>query len=139
MVKNSSTKKYAAIAAIALLAVALAVFTVAAWHKGKSNDFGTVQGNVSLGPTCPVERMPQGDSCADKPYAAKLALTADGKVVKEFDSKSDGTFSVQAIPGTYTIRSAVNTTLPSCTTTQSFVVKANQTTTANVSCDSGIR
>ena len=103
--------------------------------------WGTIEGMVLLGPTCPVERDPPDPNCADRPYATQLVLTsADGtRVVKEFSSGSDGKFYIEAPPGEYVIRGMVSTTLPYCATTSSFRLLANDSLEVMVSCDSGIR
>lgn len=103
---------------------------------------GSIQGTVMLGPTCPVERDPPDPHCADKPYQTRLALTTvDGtRVIKEFESKSDGTFLIDVLPGEYAIRSAAAANiLPYCASSETILVVVNDTTVANVSCDSGIR
>src|SRR3989344_8495557 len=89
--------------------------------------WGTIQGTVLLGPTCPVERDPPDPNCADKPYAARLVLTsADGaKVIQEFKADYDGEFFLEVPPGEYAIRGPVSQTLPYCSTTQAFSVPVN--------------
>ena len=102
--------------------------------------WGTVLGTVLLGPTCPVEMYPPDPKCADKPYAARLALTtADGaRVIQEFNADAEGKFRIEVPPGDYAIRSAGGVTLPYCQT-EPFNVSVNGFADVAVSCDSGIR
>ncbi|MES2006919.1 MAG: hypothetical protein V4436_02290 [Patescibacteria group bacterium] len=107
-----------------------------------AESWGTIMGTVMLGPTCPVMREPPDGACDDKPFETRLALTnADGsRVIKEFSSKSDGTFSIDVLPGDYAIRSAAAANiLPYCSSNEMIRVRTNETTTADVSCDTGIR
>ncbi len=100
-----------------------------------------IRGTVLLGPTCPVQKNPPDPQCADKPYAAKLVLTAKGgtSVLKEFSADQYGAFTLDLAPGTYTIKpSPSSAPLPRC---QSEDVTINQATytSVSISCDSGIR
>ncbi len=106
-----------------------------------AESWGSIHGTVLLGPTCPVVRDPPDPACADKPYQARFVLTtADGtQVIKEFNSKSDGTFAVDAPAGEYTIRLAAGASMfPHCSSGV-VQVSINETTTAHVTCDTGIR
>jgi hypothetical protein len=103
--------------------------------------WGTILGNVLLGPTCPVVMDPPDPQCADKPYQTSLAITTvDGaRVLKEFSSREDGTFSVEMPPGEYAIRSAaVANILPYCQSAP-FTLAVNGYVEVAVSCDTGIR
>jgi hypothetical protein len=110
-------------------------------EEGVAELGGTVLGTVMLGPSCPVESYPPDPNCADKPYATSLVLTTlDGaRVLKQFDSNTDGTFRVEVMPGTYAIRSAASANiLPYCQV-DNIVVPPNGFAEVVVSCDSGIR
>jgi len=63
----------------------------------------TLQGQVVLGPTCPVIRADGGGACADRPFQADLVVqSSDGSsVVAQLTSDAQGLFSVQLAPGTY--------------------------------------
>ncbi|MBC7836667.1 hypothetical protein H7X87_02710 [Acetobacteraceae bacterium] len=107
-----------------------------------AESWGSISGTVLLGPMCPVMRDPPEDQCADKPYQTRLVLTsADGsRVIKEFSSKSDGTFLIDVLPGEYGIRSvAAANMLPYCASSEIIRVRINDTATTSVSCDTGIR
>ena len=100
-----------------------------------------ITGSVLLGPTCPVEKYPPDEECADKPYATKLVVTTkDGaQVIKEFESDENGMFKVNLPHGEYAIRSAAAANiLPYCSSNE-FTVTANAYTEVLVSCDTGIR
>jgi hypothetical protein len=75
--------------------------------------WGSIQGTVLLGPTCPVMMDPPDPQCADKPYATRFVLTTadQSRVIKEFSSNAQGRFNVEVPPGEYAIRSAVVATI----------------------------
>jgi hypothetical protein len=107
-----------------------------------AESFGSIQGTVLLGPTCPVVQDPPDPECDDRPYETNLVLTnADGsRVIREFASKSDGTFLIDVPAGSYAIRSAaVANILPYCSSTGVIQVPVNDTVKADVFCDTGIR
>ena len=60
------------------------------------------------------------------------------RVIKEFSTKSDGTFAIDVPPGDYGIRLATPSMFPNCSS-EMIHVTINSTTVANVSCDTGIR
>jgi hypothetical protein len=64
---------------------------------------GSVVGQVTAGPTCPVETIPPNPSCAPKPVAGAKIIATDsaGQEVGRAISKSDGTFALELVPGTY--------------------------------------
>jgi hypothetical protein len=62
-----------------------------------------VQGTVTAGPTCPVERDPPDPSCDDRPVAGAELVIEDrnGSRVAQVASAADGTFSLRLVPGAY--------------------------------------
>jgi hypothetical protein len=101
-----------------------------------------IRGTVSLGPTCPVERIPPDPRCADKPFQTTLVVTTpDGsKIITKFSSDAEGKFRVKIPPGDYIIRPAPGAPmLPRCGNSGTITVKSDTFTTANISCDTGIR
>lgn len=99
-----------------------------------------VQGTVSLGPTCPVQRMPPDPACADKPYAtAVLVYRASSKTPFVIgNSNTDGTFQFSLPPGSYTLAAGSGTTLPRCSSIPVTVVP-DIYTEISIPCDTGIR
>lgn len=104
---------------------------------------GGVSGLIHVGPTCPVERMPPDLACADRPYVnAKVTIRskASGTLAGQSVSDANGGFRVALPPGTYTVdvASPTNNILPRCGAVDA-TVNANEFTSVDVSCDSGIR
>ncbi len=109
---------------------------------GVAESWGSIFGTVLLGPNCPVIREPPDPECADKPYETSLVVTtADGaRVIKEFNSDSNGKFNVDLPPGEYAIRSAAIANIrPHCSSNGTVRVKSNDSTEIVISCDTGIR
>lgn len=99
-----------------------------------------VQGVVLLGPTCPVMRDPPDPQCADRPYATAITVYRAGLKIPFVIGNSDatGAFKFSLPPSSYTLVATGGTTLPRCAPIQ-VAVSANGYTTANISCDTGIR
>lgn len=119
---------------MASVVAALVLLVTAAQHV----DSG-VKGVVTIGPTCPVQRV--GDpSCNDKPYQTTLNVVRarDGRFVKRFDSRSDGRFRVHLLAGRYVIKQAGRATLPRLSPVPVKVARHRFTTVA-IQFDSGIR
>lgn len=99
-----------------------------------------VRGTVSLGPTCPVERMPPDPVCADKPYATAVTVYRSGSKQPFIIGNSDanGTFQFSLPPGSYTLTAGSGTMLPRCSSIP-LTIAPDAYTTTNISCDTGIR
>jgi len=122
----------ALIAAMSLSLAACGVTTSAS-----TLPLGTVTGRVTAGPTCPVERI--GYPCPPESVSAMVqARTAHGQVVASTHTDSKGRYRLQLRPGTYTLAAVTPKPLPRCSATKVTVV-ANHTTSASISCDTGIR
>jgi hypothetical protein len=103
---------------------------------------GMITGVVTVGPTCPVERIPPDPNCADKPIATELSvMTKDmSQVLQTFTSKSDGTFSIHFPVGSYVIvQKEGSPVFPRCAQSEIFTVLARSTVSVSISCDTGIR
>ncbi len=101
-----------------------------------------IQGNVLLGPTCPVMRNPPDPNCADRPYAVALQAKnlATNKIVASFSSNANGIFTVSLPVGKYSIEPAKSATmLPRCSESGPIVVATGVYASTTIYCDSGIR
>jgi len=99
-----------------------------------------IQGTVTIGPTCPVQRDPPDPNCNDKPYQATIKVqTADGqKQITQFTTGSDGKFKVSLAPGTYLLVPANAQVYPRAGS-QQVTVEKNKYTPVTIMYDSGIR
>ena len=98
-----------------------------------------LQGTVTIGPTCPVQRV-GGPACV-APLAATISVrNTTGQELTRFRSGSDGTFKMDLAPGTYTLVgiSSGPAGLPRPIPVTVTVVDG-QYSQVNVTFDSGIR
>jgi hypothetical protein len=100
---------------------------------------GTVEGQVTSGPTCPVETIPPKPQCADRPVtdAAVEAVSTTSKAGTVTDD--EGRYSLVLPAGVaFTITVGAGRVLPRCPPV-TVTVAAKETVTQDISCDSGIR
>jgi hypothetical protein len=123
---------------IALLAVTMLVLGACGARSAGGSGSG-IQGRVTIGPTCPVERP--DSPCPDAPYVATVRVLSGSDLVASATSAEDGTFRIAVAPGTYTVEAepgsggGIARSLP----VPHVVVKAGAFTHVDLSVDSGIR
>ena len=138
--------KQASIIAVFVIA---AIFLLSGCIKQQNNtneEKGILSGTVSIGPLCPVERIPPDPGCQPtlETYKAwPIAVwTADKKTkITQIAVAADGTFRVELSPESYIVdidkqQPAVigKQNLPTAVT-----IKSGETTTINIDIDTGIR
>ncbi len=99
---------------------------------------GTISGTVTMGPTCPVERIPPDPNCAPRPYQTSIAVKQGNKIIKTITSNQNGLFSTNLKIGSYELEAMGAPVFPRCSPTE-VKVSLNQSIVANISCDTGIR
>jgi len=101
-----------------------------------------VEGQVMLGPTCPVMQNPPNPQCADRPYETTIQVikvgAPQGAPFTSVKTNSEGKYSIALPPSDYVLQPIGGNTLPRCETKEVTVV-ASKMTEANLSCDTGIR
>jgi hypothetical protein len=109
-------------------------------NTGSTSQKSGIIGTVTLGPTCPVERIPPDPNCAPKFYSTSINIMGggDNKIIKIIQSDSNGAFEINLDQGSYTLQAQGGNVLPRCPLV-TVDVKSGQYTTANISCDTGIR
>jgi hypothetical protein len=99
-----------------------------------------VRGEVVLGPTCPVERIPPDPACAPRPYATAISVYSTGSnnpfVIG--NSNASGAFQFSLSPGSYVLKASGGAVLPRCRET-SITVAPDTYATTTIYCDTGIR
>jgi hypothetical protein len=99
-----------------------------------------IEGTVTLGPTCPVQRV-DDPSCDDRPYSAEIHVNINNGVwVTQFKADAQGKFKVELEPGTYTLdpQTPMDNILPRANS-QDVTVVSGAFTIVNIQYDSGIR
>ena len=96
-----------------------------------------IEGIVTIGPTCPVQRI--DSPCPDRPYEATISvLDSAGRKVAEARSGADGRFRLLLPAGTYTLRPEASGAFPHARE-QSVAVENGRITPVQIVFDSGIR
>ena len=120
------------------IAIAIMVFALVLFAGCTSQAKGTLQGKVTVGPLCPVE------PCNLDPAQIALAYTnrnvtvySGNTVVKEMPLNADGTYSMELVPGTYSI--AIVPAGMRAMGPKEAVVNSNQATVLDFEIDTGIR
>jgi hypothetical protein len=109
---------------------------------GCTSTMGRLEGTVSVGPLTPVERVgvptPTPPPEVFTSRGIKL-FNSLGILVKEVHFNADGTYSVELYPGKYRVE-LLSTGIEHATELPATVqIFSNQTTTLNISIDTGIR
>ncbi len=101
-----------------------------------------VGGIVTLGPTCPVQRIPPDPQCADKPYATTIQIIAVGSPKSSpfaiANSDKEGKYKIMLPPGEYALQPVGGAVLPRCET-KNVTIEPSKIIKADLSCDTGIR
>jgi hypothetical protein len=107
---------------------------------GSDEGLGTIRGTVLLGPRCPVETV--ASPCPDTALPdVEVQLTEGDQVVDTTVSDGDGRFVFQVEPGSYLLRAVMDEPMDSIRFAKpvNVVVVANESVTADVLVDTGIR
>lgn len=99
---------------------------------------GYLSGRVTISPVCPVERIPPDPQCAPKGYSLSINVV-ENNFLKQINSDANGYFDLNLPAGTYNLKPISVNVYPRCMETDNIIVKVNSSTTAQISCDSGIR
>ncbi len=98
-----------------------------------------IRGTATIGPSCPVERIPPDPNCADKPYSGSFNVsTESGAIVKNFQTGADGSFEVSVPAGTYVISLGGGKVYPRMSP-PTVTVEEGKFVSVHLELDSGIR
>ena len=126
------------LATMAVVAAATAIY----WSPSQTvqKEKGILEGQVTIGPICPVERPDMPCKPSPETYAArKILVFKQGSKVAAVDINSDGSYSIELEVGTYTIDINKTGIDRSPELPKQIEIKAGQTTKLNISIDTGIR
>jgi len=100
-----------------------------------------IRGNITIGPTCPVERNPGDPNCADKPYVATVVVKQYTKTVEftRFTSNGDGSFQLELPVGDYLLEPIPGNIPYPYAGTKTVTVKPYELTEVLIEYDTGIR
>lgn len=122
-----------------------AIFFISGCDKRMTQETGYLEGVISIGPICPVERVPPDPACLPtaetyKAYPVSI-FTSDGKAkILQLNPSLDGSFSSELPSGNYSVvlEKAQNyiggSNLPA-----EISIRARDKTLLNINIDTGIR
>lgn len=99
-----------------------------------------ITGNVVLGPTCPVERIPPDPNCAPRPYPTKIDISKSGAggVYKTVSTDANAAFQILLEAGNYVLKPQSFGIYPRCGE-EAVMISPYQFTDITLQCDTGIR
>lgn len=124
----------------------LGIIFISSYIQGPINKVigkGFLQGKVTIGPLCPVERVPSDPKCqpTEETYKAwPIVVYASGKKTKitQIEPNLDGTYKLELPVGNYVVdlekQHTFNNNLPA-----TVIIKRGGVTTLNIDIDTGIR
>ncbi|MBI2288701.1 MAG: hypothetical protein HYU83_06995 [Chloroflexi bacterium] len=107
-----------------------------------TQETGTLQGRVTIGPIFPVERPGENPPIPPEVYAARKVKVYDKsgfRLVQQVDLGPDGSYQVDLKPGVYTIdinRIGID---HSANVPKQVVIKPGETVKLDIDIDTGIR
>lgn len=131
----------AAIGTVLLLLGAGSCAPGGAPRPSASPALGAIDGTVTAGPVCPVERQPPASACADRAVVGAhiRILDSAGRFVMVAVSGADGSFAVTVPPGTYRLVPQPEAGLLGTAPAQEVRVDSGATARVDVRYDTGIR
>lgn len=118
---------------------------MSACDKEKGLNPGWLEGTISIGPICPVEKIPPDPACMPtaetyKAYPVSV-YTSDGKVkITQLNPSLDGTFSTELQPGNYqVVLQTANKYVGGSNLPAEVSIVSHEKTLLNINIDTGIR
>jgi putative hemolysin len=103
---------------------------------------GYLEGKISIGPICPVERYPEDPNCLPSKAtfdAWKVAVFKDGNKVAELEPDEQGNYNLALDAGRYKLDFIEHRGIGSTALPLDITIRAAGTTTLNIDIDTGIR
>jgi hypothetical protein len=101
---------------------------------------GILQGNITIGPICPVERIPPAPECQPTPQTyASFPIVAEGKIIVDLKPASDSSYRVELPPGTYVVKLKNPSPIGQSSLPTTVVISSGKVVNLDISIDTGIR
>jgi hypothetical protein len=118
---------------------------ISACDKEKGSNPGWLEGTISIGPICPVEKTPPDPACMPtaetyKAYPVSV-YTSDGKVkITQLNPSLDGTFSTELPSGNYqVVLETANKYVGGSNLPAEVSIVSQEKTLLSINIDTGIR
>jgi hypothetical protein len=127
------------------LAILLTLSFLTGCNKKIQRESGYLDGVISIGPICPVEKVPPDPGCLPtaetyKAYPVSI-FTSDGKTrISQLSPSVDGHFSSELLPGNYLLRlDRSQIYIGGSNLPVEVTITSGDTTLLNINIDTGIR
>ena len=123
----------------------LLIFLIPGCDKGKQREQGYLEGIITIGPLCPVERIPPDPAClptADTYKAYPVGVyTSDGqRKIVQLNPSLDGSFSNELPTGKYlVILEKTQNNIGGSNLPVEILIISQEKTLLNINIDTGIR
>ena len=118
---------------------------ISSCDKEKGLNSGWLEGTISIGPICPVEKIPPDPACMPtaetyKAYPVSI-YTSDGKIkITQLAPSLDGSFSTELAPGNYlVILETANKNIGGSNLPSEVSIVSQGKTMLSINIDTGIR
>jgi hypothetical protein len=120
------------------------IILVSGCDNKKNTNPGFLEGIISIGPICPVERIPPDPSCLPTAETYKAypvgVYTANGQTeLLELKPSLDGSFTVELPQGTYLVKIAFSSRIGGSNLPVEISITSQEKTLLNINIDTGIR
>ncbi len=117
---------------------------IAGCEKKSYNDTGFLEGKISIGPLCPVERIPPDPNCLPtaetyKAYPVSVWSSDGRREIARLNPALDGTYDLKLLPGNYLVMLVKNQGPGGSNLPVDISINTNDTTILNINIDTGIR
>jgi hypothetical protein len=125
--------------------IILAFVLVSACDKINNHEAGFLAGTISIGPICPVERIPPDPACLPTAETYKaypvVVYTSDRKTrIKQLNPSLNGHFSSELSQGKYlVVLETAQKNIGGSNLPVEIAITSSDTTKLNISIDTGIR
>jgi len=106
------------------------------------SDVGQLEGKISIGPLCPVERVPPDPNCQPKQEtfdAWPIGVYSGDTKVSNIKPNLDGTYSIDLKPGEYTVKLEKPSRIGGSNLPVDISIKSGENLVLDVDIDTGIR
>lgn len=107
-----------------------------------SSEKGFLEGKISIGPLCPVERFPPDPHCQPTEETFKawpIAAYQEKTKIASLNPNLDGTYRVELPAGNYVVDLEKSMGIGGGNLPVTITIKAGEITTLNIDIDTGIR
>jgi hypothetical protein len=127
---------------LATVFIALALAGLSVGCSSGTSGSGILEGNVTIGPICPVEHPGTPCPVPCELYEVRKVLiynSSETKLIAEADIDCAGHYSIELKPGTYTVDITRDSFGHISGVPQKIEIKEGQTVELNIAIDTGIR